>query len=246
MFSDVIERLRVEAQKTTATNAELLAEWHSELAATDEAVEQLPDNLSKAGITTFLAGMAGIAATAESYHAVVIGTAVFAERAIIGLGSVVAGVNTIPVAGLIAFGAAVVGVVALATGQVMAAMNKGISRDDEALLEINARCDAGGRDGKIGLMNWVDGAKSVATTMIRERFGGGSALDVVRVGDYNGKVINIVDGVATQKVGRDPDRVVRHDMSNLSRNVAIGDVVDINYRGGVGVVGGRAMSEVGR
>lgn len=183
--------------------------------------------------------MTGIAATAKSYHAVVMGTAVFAERAIIGLGSVVAGVNTIPVAGLIAFGSAVVGVVALATGQVMAAMNKGISFEDEAQLELNAVRDATGRDGKIGLINWAGGAKNVVAAMIRERIGGEPAADVVRAGDYNGKVIDVVDGVAIQKIGRDPDRVVRHDASRLSEKVAPGDVVDINYRAGVGVVGGR-------
>lgn len=63
--------------------------------------------------------------------------------------------------------------------------------------------------------------------------------DVISEGFHSGKVFTVVGGVATQKVGRDPDKIVRHDMSKLSRNVVAGEVVDINYVGGVGVVGSR-------
>lgn len=64
-------------------------------------------------------------------------------------------------------------------------------------------------------------------------------VGVVLEGTFNGMVLNVIDGVATQKVGRDPDRVVRHNVARLSEKIVPGDVLDINYRGGVGVVGSR-------
>ena len=64
----------------------------------------------------------------------------------------------------------------------------------------------------------------------------GSAGFVAR-GDFSGMVLSVSDGVAVQRVSRAGD-TVRHDVSRLSAAVAVGDVVDIGYRGGVGVVGG--------
>ena len=71
--------------------------------------------------------------------------------------------------------------------------------------------------------------------------------DVVREGSFSGQVLAVtVDGVMTQKVNRNGD-TVQHALSLLSAPVAIGSVVEIKYAGGVGVVGGKALSTgVGR
>jgi len=66
--------------------------------------------------------------------------------------------------------------------------------------------------------------------------------DVVNVGEHTGKVIEVVDDIVVQKVGRDPDKVARHAATNLSRVPDIGEVVDIKYRDGLGQVSERAVS----
>lgn len=55
-------------------------------------------------------------------------------------------------------------------------------------------------------------------------------------GLHSGKVLDVAAGVVTQKVGRGGE-TVRHSACRLSSKVEIGDVVDIQYRDGVGVVG---------
>lgn len=55
-------------------------------------------------------------------------------------------------------------------------------------------------------------------------------------GNFSGRIIDVTDGVVVQRINRLD--TVRHDASKLSAAVKEGDVVDIGYRGGVGVVGG--------
>lgn len=64
-------------------------------------------------------------------------------------------------------------------------------------------------------------------------------LDVVVVsqGSFSGKILSVADGLATQRINRQGD-TVQHDVSRLSAAVVAGDVVDVQYRDGVGVVGG--------
>lgn len=69
---------------------------------------------------------------------------------------------------------------------------------------------------------------------------GGKSANLVAEGSFIGKVLDVVDGVATQKVNRDGD-VVRHLLSRLSALVGIGEVVEIAYKDGVGVVGGKGV-----
>lgn len=65
---------------------------------------------------------------------------------------------------------------------------------------------------------------------------------IVREGAFSGAVLNVsASGVVTQKINRDGD-TVRHDFYALSKPVSVGSVVDIKYVGGVGVVGGKAVS----
>ena len=59
----------------------------------------------------------------------------------------------------------------------------------------------------------------------------------VSKGQYSGKILDVADGLATQRVGRGGE-VVLHSVSRLSEPVIIGAVVDIVYTGGKGVVGG--------
>lgn len=63
---------------------------------------------------------------------------------------------------------------------------------------------------------------------------------LVTEGLHIGKVLDVVDGVVTQRVNRDGD-VVRHSGALLSKPVAIGDVVEISYKDGMGVVGGQGV-----
>ena len=62
-------------------------------------------------------------------------------------------------------------------------------------------------------------------------------VDVFNKSIYSGKVLSVADGVVTQKINRDGN-TVRHDASKLSEAVQEGDVVDIKYGFGVGVVSG--------
>jgi hypothetical protein len=62
--------------------------------------------------------------------------------------------------------------------------------------------------------------------------------NVVIDGIYSGKVISIDGEVVVQKVGRDPDKIVRHDLSKLTAAVKVGECVDIKYKNGIGVVSG--------
>lgn len=72
------------------------------------------------------------------------------------------------------------------------------------------------------------------------RFGADVSRKGVSDGSYSGKILDVVDGIAIQKTGREGE-TVRHVLSRLSDPVAIGDVVDIRYKDGRGVVGGRGQ-----
>lgn len=60
-------------------------------------------------------------------------------------------------------------------------------------------------------------------------------------GRYSGKVLGVANGVMTQKVGRGGEAVM-HSLSNLTKPVNVGDVVDIHYQDGLGVVSGPAAA----
>ncbi|CAG0974455.1 hypothetical protein RHDC4_01492 [Rhodocyclaceae bacterium] len=58
---------------------------------------------------------------------------------------------------------------------------------------------------------------------------------VVMNGRHSGRILDIDDGLAVQKVGRGNEQVT-HSLARLSRQVAVGDVVDIAYHEGRGEV----------
>lgn len=60
-------------------------------------------------------------------------------------------------------------------------------------------------------------------------------IEAIKDGTYFGIVLCVEAGFVTQKVNRE-GATVRHDAANLSAAVNIGDVVNIQYRGGTGKV----------
>lgn len=73
----------------------------------------------------------------------------------------------------------------------------------------------------------------------------GSPTDVCREGSYSGKVLSIEDGILTQRIGRN-NETTRHRVAALVGDVAVGEVVNIAYANGVGVVGGREKAALER
>ncbi|MEM8519050.1 hypothetical protein [Janthinobacterium sp. CAN_S7] len=74
----------------------------------------------------------------------------------------------------------------------------------------------------------------------------GEAMGAVKEGVYSGPITAVADGLATQKYNREGD-IVRHSLGWLSDKVAVGDIVDIKYQGGIGLVGGLAVeANIGR
>ena len=67
------------------------------------------------------------------------------------------------------------------------------------------------------------------------------AKGVVQEGLHVGQVLDVANGVVTQKIDR-AGNTVRHDASKLSVAVEVGDVVDVQYRGGMGAVTGIGKS----
>lgn len=46
---------------------------------------------------------------------------------------------------------------------------------------------------------------------------------------FNGRILEVNDKFVVQKIGRDPDRIARHDVHALTRIPKVGEVVDIQY-----------------
>lgn len=66
---------------------------------------------------------------------------------------------------------------------------------------------------------------------------GRGADEFPKEGSFNGKILADKDGVVVQKIGRG-GQVIRHAQSRLTATVTVGDVVDIQYQRGLGVVSG--------
>lgn len=62
-------------------------------------------------------------------------------------------------------------------------------------------------------------------------------------GSFNGKILDVVDGFAIQKTGRDPDVTAKHKLSKLTRIPAKGDVVSIFYQNGFGQVSEKSIDK---
>ena len=88
---------------------------------------------------------------------------------------------------------------------------------------------------------------SVAVPVTSLQQGFDFLIPCVTNGDFVGLVMAIsANGVVTQKINRDGE-TVQHALNLLSAPVTVGSVVEIKYAGGVGVVGGKALSTgVGR
>lgn len=82
-------------------------------------------------------------------------------------------------------------------------------------------------------VHYKDGAANVAVKQHLFSFGG-----FVKEGFYSGKVINIGNGIVTQKINRE-GMSVNHNLDLLSKTVNVGDLVDIQYMKGQAVVSDR-------
>lgn len=72
------------------------------------------------------------------------------------------------------------------------------------------------------------------------------AKNMVREGSWSGKILEVENGIAIQKINRSGD-TVQHEIRKLSATVKEGDVVDINYENGKGTVLGLSQGlSVGR
>ena len=88
--------------------------------------------------------------------------------------------------------------------------------------------------------------KPVALPAASPQQGFDFASPSVSEGLFVGRVMDVTGGIVTQKINRDGD-TVRHDLRSLSVPVGAGEVIEIKYAGGVGVVTGPGHSaEVGR
>lgn len=65
--------------------------------------------------------------------------------------------------------------------------------------------------------------------------------ETVESGQFSGLVLRSDNEYLVQKVGRDPDKTVRHDCSKLSRVPEVGEVVEIGYVRGVGQVSEKVL-----
>lgn len=96
--------------------------------------------------------------------------------------------------------------------------------------------------GSLVSVDYLDGVGRIVETK-QQQF---EFTDAVKEGAYSGKVLNVANGVVTQKINREGG-TVQHDLGRLSAVVGIGDVIDIEYRGGMGEVGRKDRAvEVGR
>ena len=68
----------------------------------------------------------------------------------------------------------------------------------------------------------------------------GKPSDLVVNGSYVGLVLDVANGVATQKINRE-GATVRHAVARLSAVLVIGSVADIIYKDGLGVVQGKVV-----
>lgn len=159
--SDSFDRLHLEAQRAAAVGAELLAEWQTGLPEKQAPEVSKAEIVQRTGIVSFLTGMAGIAATVESYHSYLFDNVSQAESTLLGLGMMAVGDVSVPVAGLVSFGAAVVGATTLAIGNVMAGADILAAHGDRAP----------------GAMNLVSGAAKLFAEMIEGRPGVRAAME---------------------------------------------------------------------
>jgi hypothetical protein len=74
------------------------------------------------------------------------------------------------------------------------------------------------------------------------------AAEVASSGMFIGPVVRVEEGRIAQKAGRDPNKLIWHDVSKLQGKVpAVGEIAEINYAHGVGKIKEQALGqELGR
>lgn len=89
-----------------------------------------------------------------------------------------------------------------------------------------SRMDGSPLLGGVVVINYKDGVGMVANKQQSFTFDG-----FVKEGVFSGKVMNVANGIMTQKTNRE-GKLVEHNISLLSRAVNIGDIVDVRYNNG--------------
>lgn len=80
------------------------------------------------------------------------------------------------------------------------------------------------------------GCRMEAKPMKKAQSTAQAGQDVVFEGTYSGVVLDVANDIVVQKIGRNPDSIARHALSRLTQPVTKGDVVDIHYHDGSGIV----------
>lgn len=85
-------------------------------------------------------------------------------------------------------------------------------------------------------INWNTAVLSRAEGIVQD--GASSpAVDVANDGMFVGPIVRVEDGRIAQKAGRDPNKLIWHDISKLQGKVpAVGEIAEISYAKGVGQV----------
>ncbi|AMR78049.1 LPD7 domain-containing protein [Cupriavidus nantongensis] len=100
-------------------------------------------------------------------------------------------------------------------------------------VEVEVEGPDGTKDWKTAhRVNWNTAVLSRAAEVAQE-----PTVDVASSGLFLGPVVRVEEGRIAQKAGRDPNKLVWHDISKLQGKVpGVGDWAEINYSGGVGQV----------
>ncbi|HEX7645807.1 MAG TPA: hypothetical protein VF450_00190 [Noviherbaspirillum sp.] len=174
MLANIIGKLREEAEKTSMTNAALLAHWKGEeKTAYIESGQASKDRIKALGLGSGMAGVMGIMLVAASNQAAALGTSAMlasVSTALAGLGTVAVGGTVLPAATVITLGVAAAGLAVTAVNELRSVdWGKGIetARALSDRYERNAALDPNGPSKEVGLKNWVMGVKNMLVDGIK-------------------------------------------------------------------------------
>lgn len=225
MFSDLIQTLRVEAQKTEKTNAVLLAEF--EKIDKQRMARRVSGAAAKDAIlsgSVCLVGVAGLGFVASAFTGGAAGS----------LPALVAGGATV----MSAAGFILQSVMPVDTDKGIGAVNS-----LERSLALGAATSPHDKP-QAGLNGLVAGAKRLVSQRIDalvhdamvEKGG------FVTAGSFAGRIMEVTGDKVVQRTHPSGATVI-HSPDRLSSPVTLGDVVNVRYGvGGIGVVSGKAMS----
>lgn len=164
----MFKQLRIEALKTTKTNSELLAQWKQ--VDRDRVIEQASGALAKEAVQKASLGL-GLTGVLGVVGAAALPSTGSLSALLAGVGAATASGAVLPVVAVAALGAAVIGIAGLGIQAYMPVnYHRGVGAVNrmDRHLDVNASIDADGKDGSIGLKNWLQGAKNLAAKSVQE------------------------------------------------------------------------------